>query len=236
MTVGTRKKWRVPKVLIVFLLSALQEEKQSRTEYAGEDYTVRRQEKLGVVAERDCFASERNTRCEKFFSRRENALTEIWNPGEVLWINPPWTLWPRVVKKLLKTKCTAICICPDWERKWVKTLFRMATKKFRFEEGTHLFEANGKPMEGIRWGVWALLIEGGSTAKNNVENIFSEECENSGIEDYTSEINVVKIKPRMLRDIYPVRGYRTIKKGSAAFGSYSGGTNEWGRNFAAYLD
>jgi hypothetical protein len=41
----------------------------------------------------------------------------------------------------------------------------MATRKMYFKTGTRLFEINGRPMPPIRWGVWAVLIEGGGFSK-----------------------------------------------------------------------
>jgi hypothetical protein len=111
-------------------------------------------------------------------------------------------------KKLKGERCTAICLCPDWEKEWVRKLFRLVTKKFRFEEGTELFEVNGKPMEGIRWGVWALLVEGGEIAKytaQGVENDFPH-----------GELhNIVTLNARMLKEKYPGRGGTESWKGKA---------------------
>ena len=52
---------------------------------------------------------------------------------------------------------------PDWNKGWVKELFRKAAKTVYFDKGTELFEVGGKVMEGIRWVVWALLVEGKGT-------------------------------------------------------------------------
>ena len=91
-------------------------------QYIREDYAVREiyvreiEQKFQVRAERDCFANVQNARCEKFFRREEDALQRDWGVGETLWVNPPWTLWPRVVKKIQDSNCRAICICPDWKK------------------------------------------------------------------------------------------------------------------------
>ena len=145
-----------------------------KEEFIREDYTVKRkfvqkiEARFGVQIDRDCFASSQNARCEKYFTKKENALLQKWDNGEVLWLNPPWSLWPKVVKKLQAEKCTAICVCPDWHKGWVRKIFRMVKNKFRFEEGTELFEVHGKTMDGIRWGVWALLVEGGGPKSNPI--------------------------------------------------------------------
>eukprot|EP00667_Euglena_gracilis_P000113 EG_transcript_113 len=112
-----------------------------------------------VKAERDCFATSQNARCEKFYGEDDDAMKKDWGAEETLWMNPPWTLWPEVAEKLQNSNCRAICICPDWNRRWVKNLVAMAVKKIYFPKGTKLFEADGRILRGTRWGVWALLID-----------------------------------------------------------------------------
>jgi hypothetical protein len=173
--VTTQQKWRMPRELVEFLLSAIGEAPRPdiNLDFVREDYTIKKEflqdieERFGVKIQRDCFSAPHNARCGKFFTKKDDALHQNWETGEVLWLNPPWSLWPKVAKKLRKERCTAICLCPDWEKEWVRKLFRLVTKKFRFEEGTELFEVSGKSMEGIRWGVWALLVEGGPHQKNH---------------------------------------------------------------------
>ena len=83
-----------------------------------EDYTVRWPvvweitSRLGVKPERDCFASQRNSRFSRCWTKEENALTMDWNAGELLWINPPWNLWPRVPQKILDSTNEVVCILP----------------------------------------------------------------------------------------------------------------------------
>jgi hypothetical protein len=165
MQFGTQKKWRTPKELVEYLLTALTMGGEEKFGYLREDYAVRKiymeeiEWQFQVKAERDCFASVENRRCQKFYTEEDNALKKAWRGGETLWMNPPWTLWPEVVKKLQISECRTICICPDWEVDWVKKLLNMAVKKMYFPEGTKLFEVNGKISKGTNWGVWALLID-----------------------------------------------------------------------------
>ena len=79
----------------------------------------------------------------------------------------------------------------------------MVKKKFRFEEGTDLFEVNGRPMEGIRWGVWALLIEGGGGLQD-------PEITRGGESLPGEVLNVVTLKARMLKNKYPSGGARKV--------------------------
>jgi hypothetical protein len=148
------------------------------------------------TADRDCFATPRNARCTAFFTSEEDALKQNWETGEILWINPPWSLWPKVVRKLRKNKCDAICVCPDWEKGWVKDLLRRATKKLYFPAGTPLFELNGQPMEGVKWGVWALLVEGTQPQGNGNRQ----------------QPKLVKLKSRFYKKGYPARKIRKLGK------------------------
>ncbi len=56
----------------------------------------------------DCFAAEGEAQCDSFFSVKQDGLAQRWPPKEILWINPPWDLWPRAAAKLLASQCTAI--------------------------------------------------------------------------------------------------------------------------------
>ena len=72
----------MPKELVEFLLSALGEEprQDSKMHFAREDYTIKKEflrnieERFEVKIERDCFAAPHNARCEKYFTKRQNAL------------------------------------------------------------------------------------------------------------------------------------------------------------------
>jgi hypothetical protein len=110
MKTGTGEKWRVPENLVSYLLSVLKKTEKFPN-FVREDYTVRIkfvkeiEKKFGVKADRDCFASAQNSRCPEFFSREKDALSQPWEGGQVMWVNPPWTLWPRVVEKIQKSGC-----------------------------------------------------------------------------------------------------------------------------------
>ena len=163
MKFSTYQKWRVPEKLVQFLLGAL-DHAEEKFNFKREDYAVRNEfvhqieNYFGCKADKDCFASPKNSLCTNFFTKNDNALEREWLPGETLWINPPWSLWKKVANKLKSSKCNAICILPAWQRGWVKELIRMANKRIFFRPGTRLFEADGKAMGPIKWGVWALLI------------------------------------------------------------------------------
>jgi len=68
----------------------------------------------------DLFASELNTRCRTFYSRRPcpgaagvNALTQSW-VRENEWANPPFHLVGAVVARILAARATVTLIAPAW--------------------------------------------------------------------------------------------------------------------------
>ena len=72
--------------------------------------------RFGVEPARDCFATSENARCTAFWTEEDDALSKVWGKGEVLWMNPPWRLWPQVAEKLMGSTCEAIVVCPAWSK------------------------------------------------------------------------------------------------------------------------
>ena len=129
-----------------------------------EEYTVRWPffqeiiKRLGVTPTRDCFATEGNKRCHLYFSAKDEALQQEWPEDEILWLNPPWRLWPRVAERLMGCKNAAIVICPAWSKPWVQTLLCASDKRMYFEQGARMFEVDGKPATNNLWGTWSIRL------------------------------------------------------------------------------
>ena len=134
-------------------------------DHSSEDYIVRREffleftRRLKIQPTRDCFTKEGEALCKAYYNPGEDALIQDWNPEEVLWINPPWRLWPQVAKKLLESGCSAICVIPAWSKPWVRELLCTATKRLHVEQGTRLFIHNGRKSPSTLWGVWVVRID-----------------------------------------------------------------------------
>ena len=133
-----------------------------------EEYTVRKAwvnkvlSVLGVMPDRDAFATVENARFPKWYTASDDALLQEWDPTEILWCNPPWTLWPRVASKILAGRNTCVCIIPTWHSKqWVHDLVNAASKIFYIEPGCKVFELRKRPVEGLKWGLFALLVQPG---------------------------------------------------------------------------
>jgi hypothetical protein len=109
MKFGTYQKWRVPEKLVCWFLSVL-EQREEKFNFKREDYTVRNvfvqqiEKRFGRRADHDCFATTKNAQCATFYTENDNALAHEWKKGETLWLNPPWSLWRKVVTKLKKIR------------------------------------------------------------------------------------------------------------------------------------
>ena len=72
---------------------------------ASETYVVKKYwakkilEQFSVTPDRDCFENPENARFDKFYTPDQDALKQTWDPREVMWCNPPWSLWPQVAEK-----------------------------------------------------------------------------------------------------------------------------------------
>lgn len=84
-----------------------------------------------------------------------------WGQEPLLWLNPPFSLLGKVVQKLEADKARGILICPHWtSEEWYPKVKKMSTKSYFYKRGTLLFEDAEGSMPGIRWPVWALLVNG----------------------------------------------------------------------------
>ena len=148
--------------------SEFQVDKSSGGRYLTEEYAVRKHwvehilKIMGIPADsnlRDCFASSSNARFAKWYTAVDNALVQAWDPSEIMWCNAPWSLWPAATRKIMESDSATIAIFPAWLSKpWVQELLSAARKIIYFEIGSKVFEIGGKPVPGIRWGLYVALI------------------------------------------------------------------------------
>ena len=90
------------------------------------DYAVRADllqeilEALEVTPVRDAFADKENKRFDKWYGEGSpdgtNAFEQNWG-SEILWINPPFNLFPQVLDKIVQDKAHAVIIVPYWRKK-----------------------------------------------------------------------------------------------------------------------
>ena len=76
-------------------------------------------------------------------------------------MNPPFSLLPRVVKKISEDRAHGILIIPDWPyTRWFKELIPHMQAQVLFEKGARVFELNGQICKGVRWPTRAVLFCG----------------------------------------------------------------------------
>ena len=145
-----------------------------------ESYTVRWPfvyeivKQFGVEPTRDCFASEGNKRCSQCYTQEDDAMSKEWKKSEIMWLNPPWCMWPQVTEKLMTSECAAICILPAWSKVWVQRVVGAAEKRIYFESGVRMFELEGKPVPNTLWGVWALKLRKGARPIAQKEDVYKD--------------------------------------------------------------
>jgi hypothetical protein len=110
-------------------------------------------QRLKVQPTLDCFATEGEAQCNSFFTAKQDGLAQRWQPKEIMWINPPWGLWPQAATKLLASQCTAICEVIAWSAELVRLLVHTANRRLYVEMSTRLFQRNEEKCAGTRSGI-----------------------------------------------------------------------------------
>jgi hypothetical protein len=141
--------------------------------WASEEYAVRKQFIKDILMRLNCgtptvdaFATMKNRRWTQHWGpenpEHPDAFKEDWSFAKngVIWANPPFSKLSQVVQKAKNDKVRMILICPEWDRQeWFKEAMSITNRSYRYKAGTPFFELNGRPVDGIRWNVWALYID-----------------------------------------------------------------------------
>lgn len=135
--------------------------------YIREDYTVRKHWVRRIVTIMDLkgcpmvdtFASKSNARFNECITKDQDALKVDWPTGRVMWCNPPWSLLEQLPSKMQKEQKSCLLIFPAWHSKdWCATFLAWARKIIYMEQGTKVFEVDGHPCQGVRWGLYAAYV------------------------------------------------------------------------------
>ena len=117
----------------------------------------------------DRFATANNAQCERYNSRcrdpqseARDAFAQVWK-GELNWINPPWGLIGRVLRKIRTEGAGAILIVPYWRSQyWWPLLMELADEARLYEPARDLFLPGDKGSEVSvgrpNWSVLAVRI------------------------------------------------------------------------------
>lgn len=122
--------------------------------------------RLGAKPTVDGFADEELHVFDRWWgpgsSEVPDAFGVSWKNEPCLWLNPPFSVLGKVVEKVAADAAKVVLICPHWtDQQWFYDVQKMIVKRFFFKKGTFLFEVRDGAVNGIPWGVWALLLDGG---------------------------------------------------------------------------
>ena len=137
----------------------------SANEYAVQQTRVREIiEGLQVRPTVDAFSESTTARFERWWGpgslEAEDAFEKLWT-DELLWINPPFGLYYRVLDKLVKDKAHAVLIMPEWPNQSFYTQAKaLEIASMRFDCNSSFFETSGRPLPYLRWPVQAILVCG----------------------------------------------------------------------------
>lgn len=154
--------------------------------YWSEEYAVRRHWTSKIIqffqvdADKivDGFSTNQNRRFTRFITKDEDSLKVRWPDHQVMWLNPPWSLFPQVADKVQEEQVTCIIICPAWHSKaWVQQLLKLTQRVMYFEAGSRLFEFGGRTVPGTRWGTYAMYIPGKILIDQGVQQVQAKPME-----------------------------------------------------------
>lgn len=122
---------------------------------------------LKFYPELDLFANRKNRQTKKFCSWRldpesmGNAFHIFWGKHK-LWINPPWELIPKVLKKIQEDKATGILVVPIWKAAtWWRPLQELRTGPGITVQGQPIFQGpDGRSLPPPRWGTLFTTVQG----------------------------------------------------------------------------
>jgi hypothetical protein len=116
----------------------------------------------------DLFANRTNRQCRLYCSWHQdghpenqgNAFSKTWN--QAAWINPPWEIIPRVLKKIGRDGSTALVCLPLWRSApWWGLLLQMQAAPLLTIKGKSLFrDPRGHRLPPPNWGTLFTVVRG----------------------------------------------------------------------------
>ena len=152
--------------------------RKSQKPWYDETYAVRKDVIREIVRGLNCpsptvdaFANARNHRFPRWWGEggeHTDSFSVPWSREEFLWCNPPFSRFQQVVDKLKKDKAQCILVMPDWpSRTYWQEVQDMKRAAVYFSPGSEIFELEGQPAPGIKWGLWAYWLDGSKAGQNS---------------------------------------------------------------------
>ena len=86
----------------------------------------------------------------------EDAFEKKWG-SEVLWINPPFNMFHRVLDKIIQDKAHAVLLVPKWTKhKFFWKAWGLAVDAVMVPKGAVMFERKGNVQKGVRLCIFGL--------------------------------------------------------------------------------
>jgi hypothetical protein len=138
---------------------------------------------LKVYPQVDAFSEADSNRFDRWWGpgspECSDAFERDWSQ-EMLWLNPPYSMYARVVDKLERDGAHAVLIIPEWPRQeYFHRAKALEVDSVEFPEGTHLFEMKGETVPALKWPVRAMLVCG-DKVNCPVHGSVSKEVEGEG--------------------------------------------------------
>jgi len=158
-------------------------DKPSRTITTRNEWTIRG-DVLGEVWHRmdlrptiDAFADDHNHQLPHYWTYfpsphapGTDAMAPFWHRRQLLHINPPWGMIPRILAKLKDEKARAVFVAPRWQSAWWwLTLGSMRLGPPYIISGNLYKDRDGQLAPAPRWLTQVCLLDGtrvGGTTKN----------------------------------------------------------------------
>ena len=122
---------------------------------------------LNVRPTLDAFASSLNHRFPRYWSKvdGDDAFHHNWRDEDLLWINAPFELYPKVLDRLKEDRARAVVVCPAWTHlKWFREMQRYMVRQVVVPRGIRIFQREGEggmPLRQRKWETVAMLVDMG---------------------------------------------------------------------------
>ena len=119
---------------------------------------------LEVVPTVDAFSEGGTARFPRWWGpgspETTDAFSRPWT-SEVLWVNPPFASYPKILEKIVEDRAHAVLIMPEWHKQdFFHKAKNLEIRSVRFDCHQGLFEVRGKPLPLLRWPVQAIFVCG----------------------------------------------------------------------------